>query len=175
MTLSARMESVAMKYILGSFVLWVLVGTVVAQAGVPGNGMSNGAMSNSRSERSSFGDDITGEDNHVAYDQNAVTERYTKTLNGGVLHVVAIESSDAKQIGLIRSVLKQRSQDFAGQYKNSSHQPVGPSKPGLATLLAANPGDLDITYLEVRGGGDLRFTSNVPELVHAIHQWFDAQ
>jgi hypothetical protein len=167
-----------MRQVAGCLVLSAALMSV-ALANGPGGRMNSGSMNNSgmnsRSERSTPSDDASSQDLSASYDLKAVTERFTKTPNGGVLHVVAIESSDAKQIGLIRSVLKQRADDFAGQYKRSRNQPMGPTKPGLATLLAASAGDLEITYLEIRGGGDVRFSSAVPELVSAVHQWFDAQ
>ncbi len=157
--------------------LWVAVVSPALAVG-PGGGMNSGMnnpMSSSHSEKRAVSDNVFDTPTNASYDPKSVTEIFAKTANGGVLHVTAIESSDAKQIGLIRSVLKQRADDFSGQYNKSVNQSAGPSKPGLATLLAAAPGDLQLTYLEMRGGGDLRFASALPELVHAVHQWFDAQ
>ena len=47
--------------------------------------------------------------------------------------------------------------------------------PGLAQLRAAKPGQISITYKDIKGGGELTYRSDDPKLVSSLHAWFDAQ
>ena len=51
----------------------------------------------------------------------------------------------------------------------------GPEMPGLAALKAAQPGDLEVHYQPLSNGGQITYSTSLPTLVAAIHQWFDAQ
>jgi hypothetical protein len=46
--------------------------------------------------------------------------------------------------------------------------------PGLAELKAG-AGKIDIQYLPLPDGAQIRYTANDPTLVMAIHHWFMAQ
>jgi len=47
--------------------------------------------------------------------------------------------------------------------------------PGLAQLKSAKPGEIRILYTNVDDGGKIEYFAKRPELIAAIHQWFDAQ
>lgn len=47
--------------------------------------------------------------------------------------------------------------------------------PGLAELEKAPPGQLRIEYKELPDGAQIAYSSTSPELIEAIHRWFDAQ
>lgn len=111
----------------------------------------------------------------ASFDPAAAVQTFTKTAGGGVHRVVALESSDAKQIGLIRSTLKNAAEDFVGHYSGDRKQTQGGGVPGLGTLVSAAPGELHAAYLEVRGGAEVRYSSDSPRLVAALHEWFEAQ
>jgi hypothetical protein len=106
----------------------------------------------------------------------AVQQTFTKTAGGGVHRVVTLESSDATQIGLVRVTLRKIADDFASYYAvDSAHPSRSGEIPGLHALVAAAPGSVKREYIEVRGGAEIRYSSDDRELVDALHQWFDAQ
>jgi hypothetical protein len=111
----------------------------------------------------------------ATFDPAAVVQTFTKTTAGGVHRVVAAESSDATQIGRIRATLKSVADDFVGHYTGDRRQTQGGGVAGLGTLVAAAPGELHCEYLEVRAGAEVRYSSDSPRLVAALHEWFDAQ
>jgi hypothetical protein len=47
--------------------------------------------------------------------------------------------------------------------------------PGLAELRATKPGQIAIDYKDVKGGAALSYKTIEPNLVIALHKWFDAQ
>jgi hypothetical protein len=47
--------------------------------------------------------------------------------------------------------------------------------PSLAKLKAAKPGDIRILYTTLDAGGQIKYFAGSPDLVSAIHEWFDAQ
>ena len=100
---------------------------------------------------------------------------FTKTAGGGVQRVVARKSRDTGQVRLIRQHLREIDAQFSrGDFSGPSHI-HGAAMPGLAQLQAAKPGEVAISYREVPGGAELAYRSANPELVAAVHSWFDAQ
>lgn len=49
------------------------------------------------------------------------------------------------------------------------------NKPGLQELQAATAGHIALDYKEVKGGAELIYKTSNPQLVVALHKWFDAQ
>jgi hypothetical protein len=110
-----------------------------------------------------------------AFDVNATNQVVTKTSTGGIRRVVANDSSDAKQIGLIRANLKKLADSFGpGSFIAPTHG-HGPDTPGLAALQAGASGRLRAQYFEVKGGAEVRYSSDDPTLVTALQGWLDAQ
>ena len=109
------------------------------------------------------------------YDSKAVTQTFIKTPSGGVERIVAIESGDAKQIGLIRTTLQRLADDFGSRNFSSAGNGQRTDLAGVATLVEAPPGALRAEYFELRGGGEIRLTSIDPRIVSAVHDWFDAE
>ena len=106
----------------------------------------------------------------------AVQQTFTNTASGGVHRVVAVESSDATQIGLVRTTLKRIADDFVTYYGvDAARTHRVADTPGLQALVTAEPGAVSREYIEVRGGAEVRYSSDNRELVAALHQWFDAQ
>jgi len=100
---------------------------------------------------------------------------FTKAADGGIQKVAARKSTDAAQVQLVRRHLKEIRQQFLqGDFSGPAHI-HGHDMPGLAALKAAGPGQVSITYREVGGGAELRYTTSEPRLVNALHAWFDAQ
>lgn len=105
----------------------------------------------------------------------ATTHIFTKSAEGGIQRVVAKNSSDAVQVKLIRQHLQEiREQFLKGDFSGPSHI-HGQDMPGLVELAQAKPGQLDITYKDVKGGAQLTYKTKEATLVAALHKWFDAQ
>ncbi len=100
---------------------------------------------------------------------------FSKTKNGGIQQVIAKDKSDTGQITLIREHLSMISKQF-GQGNFSAPASIhGSDMPGLAELEKAQPGQIRILYKEIPVGAQITYSSTSPELVDAIHRWFDAQ
>ncbi|HSG48116.1 MAG TPA: hypothetical protein VLA43_09910 [Longimicrobiales bacterium] len=109
----------------------------------------------------------------MPFDLDATTHVFEKLPDGGLQTVVA-DTDDAGQIALIRGHLAEEAERFA---RGDFHDPAmihGDDMPGLHALVVGHEG-LEITYAEVERGAEIRFRSQDPALVEALHQWFDAQ
>ena len=106
---------------------------------------------------------------------SATTHVFTKTATGGLQQVVAKNPGDTDQTRLIRMHLEDIATRFReGDYSGPT-QTHGEQMPGLAQLKAAKPGDIRILYSNVANGGQIEYLAKRPELITAIHEWFDAQ
>lgn len=105
----------------------------------------------------------------------ATTHIFTKTAQGGVQQVVLKNSEDTEQVRLTRLHLQEiREQFLKGDYSGPTRI-HGQDMPGLAELKAAAPGQVAITYADIKGGAELSYTTVNSALVAALHRWFDAQ
>lgn len=105
----------------------------------------------------------------------ATTHIFTKMDAGGTQQVVAKVAGDDAQIQLIRHHLKDiQAQFLKGDFSGPTHI-HGQAMPGLAELKAAQPGQINIDYRDLKGGAELTYQIADPKLVDALHRWFDAQ
>jgi hypothetical protein len=100
---------------------------------------------------------------------------FTKTEQGGTQQVLAKDDAEAGQIRLIREHLRRISARFARGEFTDPATIHGDDMPGLAELRQSRPGQLDIVYRELPQGAQIDYTAREPELIAAIHRWFDAQ
>lgn len=105
----------------------------------------------------------------------ATTHVFTKDAGGGVQQVVARDASDAAQVRLVRTHLGEIREQFLRGDFSGPERIHGRDMPGLAQLRAAPPGALAIDFRELPAGAELAYRSSRPELVRALHAWFDAQ
>ncbi len=111
----------------------------------------------------------------MPFDLKATTHIFTKTGTGGVQSVVAKDPGDAAQVDLVRKHLKEIQEQFSkGDFSDPSHI-HGQDMPGLAQLQSAKPGQVKMAYSDVPGGAQVTYETSAPELVAALHSWFDAQ
>jgi len=103
------------------------------------------------------------------------THIFTKNTQGGVQQVIVKDKTNTEQIRLIRAHLTKIAQEFShGDFSNPA-KIHGEDMPGLADLRKAQPKQLHISYTDLPDGGQIDYTSAKPELITAIHQYFDAQ
>ena len=103
------------------------------------------------------------------------THIFTKTAQGGVQQVIVNENADAGQIELIQTHLSTISGQFAQGNFSDPAKIHGDEMPGLAALKKARPGQIRIEYGELDKGARITYSAEDPNLIKAIHQWFDAQ
>ncbi len=111
----------------------------------------------------------------MPFSLKATQHIFTKTSTGGTQTVVARNHADREQVRLVRQHLHEIQQQFRrGDFAGPAHI-HGEDMPGLAQLKAAPPGAIRIGYRNVAGGAELSYRTRNPELVSALHEWFDAQ
>ena len=110
-----------------------------------------------------------------SFDPAAVDQQVTTLATGGIRRVVANDSSDARQIGLIRANLRVLADEFGpGEFAGAAPG-RDPASPALAALQSARPGQLRAQYLEIRAGAEVRYSSDDPTLAAALREWLHAQ
>jgi hypothetical protein len=110
----------------------------------------------------------------MPFDLDATTHTFTKTGDGGLQVVVADDPADAEQIALIRNHLAEERDNFARGDFDDPAAIHGHDMEGVAELRAGYA-DITVEYAETPDGAQLVYTSAEPELVDAIHAWFDRQ
>ncbi|MDD1614420.1 MAG: aspartate carbamoyltransferase, partial [Methylococcaceae bacterium] len=82
-----------------------------------------------------------------ALDQTQLT--FTKTVHGGVQHVVAKSADNTRQIKLIQENLQKMANDFRRGDFSVTEQIHGADMPGLAQLKKAETDDIKYEYKEL--------------------------
>lgn len=110
----------------------------------------------------------------MPFDLDRTTHTFTKADDGGVQLVTADEPGDDEQVGRIRSHLFRLRDDFRRGDFGDPASIHGGDMAGLDRLRAGYE-RIDVTFREVKGGAELRYRTDDPELVAALHAWFDQQ
>jgi len=103
------------------------------------------------------------------------THIFSKTAQGGIQQVIVKEANNIEQIKHIRQHLAKISAEFKKCDFSNPAKIHGDAMPGLKQLQLAKPGQIEIVYKELAKGAQITYSTSVPELKTAIHQWFDAQ
>lgn len=109
----------------------------------------------------------------MPFDLDATTHVFEKLDDGGLQTVIA-DTDDSEQIALIRAHLSEEAERFA---RGDFHDPTmihGDDMAGVHALMMGHD-RMTVDYREVERGAEIRYSSEDPELVQAIHQWFDQQ
>jgi hypothetical protein len=109
----------------------------------------------------------------MAFDLERTTHRFEKTAEGGIQTVVA-DDADVRQVELVREHLKAEAERFR---RGDFSDPVsihGTEMPGV-TDLETGAERIEIRYEDAPDGGRIAYSTGDPELVDALHAWFDAQ
>jgi hypothetical protein len=112
----------------------------------------------------------------VPYNVEQTVQTFTKTVHGGVQHVVVkiAEQNDA-QIKLIQAHLLKTVEQFQKGDFSITERIHGKEMPGLAALKQAKTDDIKYEYKALSNGGQIHFSSEYPQYVQALHEWFTAQ
>ena len=109
----------------------------------------------------------------MPFDLDRSTHRFVKTADGGVQTVIS-DDGDPNQITLIRAHLRKEARLFRNGVFNDPMTIHGPDMAGIRAIRAG-AARIEIAYVGVASGARLRYRTNEPELIDAIHRWFDAQ
>ncbi len=104
----------------------------------------------------------------------ATTHHFEPTPEGGRQTVVADDPADQGQIALIQQHLREEAAALDRGDFGDPAQIHGSDMPGLATL-EANPDELDVSVHPRADGAELRYATDDPTVVDALHDWFAAQ
>jgi len=111
----------------------------------------------------------------LPYAAEQTVQTFSKTVHGGVLHIVAKAADNATQIKLIQAYLLK----LAAQFRNGDFSMTealhGSRMPGLAQLKTAKPDEIKFEYHALANGGQIHFSTEYPQFVGALHEWIDAQ
>lgn len=120
-------------------------------------------------------DEVAKRGVHVMpFDLEKTLHIFNKTDNGGIQQVVAKETVDSGQITLIRQHLADIAARFAKGDFSGPKRIHGDDMPGVKEL-ALGAGRVHFTYQNLPNGGQIEYVTDAPDLVTAIHRYFDAQ
>jgi hypothetical protein len=110
----------------------------------------------------------------MPFDLDATTHTFTDTGTGGVQLVTADDPADERQVELIRGHLREERERFSRGDFDDPAAIHGEDMPGVAEL-AAGYDRIAVAYAEHPAGAELTYATDEPELVEAIHAWFERQ
>jgi hypothetical protein len=100
---------------------------------------------------------------------------FTKVENGGIQQVIVKDKKDTNQVKLIRTHLSKIAHEFNQGNFSNPEKIHGSNMAGLKLLRYAKKDELSIVYKELPDGAQIDYTGENPNLVNAIHQFFDSQ
>jgi hypothetical protein len=109
----------------------------------------------------------------MPFDLDRTTHVFQKLEDGGLQTVVS-DDEDMEQVTLIRAHLAEEAEAFARGDFNDPEMIHGEDMAGLHALVMGHEG-LTITYGDVEYGAQIRYEAVAPDLIDALHDWFDAQ
>jgi hypothetical protein len=110
----------------------------------------------------------------MPFDLAATTHTFEPRSDGGLQTVVADDPIDRRQIDLIQQHLRDEATAFERGEFGDPAQIHGAEMPGLATLQARSD-RLDVTFSARADGAELRYRTDDPVVLDALHDWFAAQ
>ena len=110
----------------------------------------------------------------MPFDLDRTRHVFTDLPDGGEQTVTALNAADATQIRLAREHLEEEAAKLRAGDIGDPAAIHGTDMPGLAELRKGAR-RVSVTYTQLDDGARLRFSTNEPALVKAIHSWFKAQ
>jgi len=121
-------------------------------------------------------DEVVRRGVHVMpFDLELTTHIFSKSENGGIQKVIVKDLANVKQIKLIREHLSKIFYEFQQGNFSNPEKIHGATMPGLEALRKAKPKDINFMYKDLPDGAEITYFTDNPNLITAIHQWFDAQ
>jgi hypothetical protein len=111
----------------------------------------------------------------MPFDLEQTTHVFFKAKKGGVQKVIVKNIKDTAQIRLIRKHLFKVSREFQQADYSDPAKIHGENMPGLEAIRNAKPDQISILYKDLPNGAEITYSTDIPIMITAIHQWFDAQ
>lgn len=111
----------------------------------------------------------------VPFAVDQILETFTKTVHGGVQHIIAKSADNTQQIKLIQAHLLKIANEFRKGDFSVTERIHGADMPGLAQLKMAETDDIKFEYKALPNGAQIHYSTEYPQYVQALHEWFDAQ
>ncbi|PPD29131.1 MAG: aspartate carbamoyltransferase [Methylomonas sp.] len=111
----------------------------------------------------------------LPYPADQTEESFTRTVHGGVQHVVAKSANNSELVKSIQAHLLKITEQFRKGDFSITGRMHGAEMPGLMQLKRAKPYDIRFEYRALEKGGQIHYSSEYPQFVSALHEWFDAQ
>ena len=121
-------------------------------------------------------DEVATRGSHVMpFNLEKTMHVFTKVENGGIQQVIVKDKKDTNQVKLIRTHLSKIAHEFNQGNFSNPEKIHGSNMAGLKLLRYAKKDELSIVYKELPDGAQIDYTGENPNLVNAIHQFFDGQ
>ena len=110
----------------------------------------------------------------MPFDLDATTHVFTPTASGGVQAVVADDPDDVDSVAFVQEHLRFEAERFRVGDFSDPERIHGDAMPGLA-VLKDRYREIDVEFEATSIGATIVYSSQAPEVVDAVHAWFDAQ
>ena len=110
----------------------------------------------------------------MPFDQDRTTHIFRATETGGVQRVVADDADASRQVRLIRAHLREEADRFSAGDFTDPMAIHGAQMPGIRALRSGAD-RIGVEYSSIPRGAQLTYATTDPDLVAALHDWFDAQ
>ena len=110
----------------------------------------------------------------MPFDLDKTTHVFERVADGGLQTVTADMANDQGQIQLIREHLRKEADAFRRGDFSDPARIHGYDMPGLKALRAG-ASRISVEYSDVPNGAQIKYVTSDTALIHALHQWFDAQ
>ena len=110
----------------------------------------------------------------VGFTSGSVQETFTSTSSGGFEDAVVIVPDDEAAVRRLQTQMRKRAHAFArGEFVDPTN-PHGDLVPGLREMRD-QWNKMHVHYENLPRGSRVRYTTNDPVMVEALHQWFTAR
>lgn len=110
----------------------------------------------------------------MPFDLEQTTHIFQPLADGGLQQVIVKDPAATGQIDLIRMHLQEEAGKFTRGDFSDPTAIHGHEMPGLAELRAG-ASDITVVYDTLPNGAQIRYTTDDPTLITALHTWFQAQ
>ena len=110
----------------------------------------------------------------MPFDLEKTTHVFEPLDGGGSETVTARDPADTGQVSLIREHLEEEADKFGRGDFSDPAAIHGEDMPGLKELEAGVK-EIEFRYEELPNGARIRYITDDPALISALHQWFEAQ
>jgi hypothetical protein len=111
----------------------------------------------------------------MPFDLERTVHAFVKTPEGGVQRVLSKNAGDTTEIVAIRQHLAEIADAFRRRDFRAPRSIHGDAMPGLEVLERATADAFVVSDAMIEFGAEIRYTSEDPAVIAAIHDWFDAQ